>query len=154
MNVECRKKNATGVYHVQFDVGRSVFNVGRLLRRPFDAGRPEAQNPERKQLQNKRSQGTLASSRPCCATLADVIMKRVLRHIAIGFFLMGLVAFGITGVMPPEKWDPSTQMWQNARQSISVRQSLYQHRNVVWPVGIASLGLAIVCGLMGRETNK
>ena len=59
--------------------------------------------------------------------------------------------FAATGLFPPDQWDASTQLWQNARQSMPVRRALYEHRNLLWPVGAASLALSAMLGWLGKE---
>ncbi len=59
--------------------------------------------------------------------------------------------FAATGLFPPDQWDASTQLWQNARQSMPVRRALYEHRNLLWPVGAASLALSAILGWLGKE---
>jgi len=78
-------------------------------------------------------------------------MKKWIRYAAGGLLLLGLCSFAATGLMPPDKWDDSTQLWQNARQSMPVRRALYEYRNILWPIGGASLALAAVFGWIGKE---
>ena len=78
-------------------------------------------------------------------------MKKCLRTTALGFLLLGSSLFVATGLFPPDQWDASTQLWQNARQSMPVRRSLYEHRLILWPVGSASLALSAMLGWIGKE---
>ena len=78
-------------------------------------------------------------------------MKPLLHYVAISLLLLGLLTFAATGLMPPEKWDASTQLWHDAKQPLPVRRALFEHRRVIWPIGGASFALAALFGWLGRE---
>ena len=78
-------------------------------------------------------------------------MKKWFRAAALGFLLLGSSLFAATGLCPPDQWDASTQLWQNARQSMPVRRALYEHRNLLWPIGAASLALSAMLGWIETE---
>jgi len=45
----------------------------------------------------------------------NVMLKDRLRLAAVGLFLLGLVIIGISGVISPTAYDPSTQVYRDAK---------------------------------------
>ncbi len=84
----------------------------------------------------------------------NTILKDRLRLAAVGLFLLGLVIVGISGVVPPTAYDPSTQIYRDAKQPMQIQILLYEHRHECWILSGICFAASAALALIVRGKKK
>jgi len=82
------------------------------------------------------------------------MLKDRLRLAAVGLFLLGLVIIGISGVISPTAYDPSTQVYRDAKQPIQIQMMLYEHRHTCWTLSSICFAASATLALIVRGKKK
>jgi hypothetical protein len=78
----------------------------------------------------------------------------IARNLAIGFLILGLVAWSIITLVSPKEYDPSTQPYLDAKQSISTQMLIRPYRKIFWTIAGTSLVLSGICALAARVRSN
>ncbi len=84
----------------------------------------------------------------------NIILKDRLRLTAVGIFLTGLIIIGVSGVVPPAAYDPSTQIYRDAKQPMQIQILLYEHRHACWIASAICFAASAALALIVRGKKK
>ena len=84
----------------------------------------------------------------------NIILKERLTFTAVGLFLLGFIIIGISGVVPPLAYDPSTQMYRAAKRPMQTQILLYEQRHACWILGGMCFATSAVLALIVTGKKK
>ena len=129
--------------------GMGAVPVGGMVHEPANPTPSKALERTSLRLLVRPPGGPSGYVTPLSATLAvsmnSARTKAIAERLALAFLLIGVIAGTCTTIFPPDKLDPSTQLYFNAKQPITTRLFIRQHNKILVPISGASLLASLLC---------
>ena len=77
--------------------------------------------------------------------------KEIARNLAIGFLVVGTIGAATISLVPQNQYDPSTQMYLNAKQPITTQVLIRSHWALCWTIVGTSLVISGICALFALK---